>query len=186
MRRIIIAAALTVAAGAAQASSIDVFAPTQSARSSIIEIGCLACVKAAEKAAEEKLAPTLAPGSQIVELRHIDGKPMVYRTDNWLGGSAVTWVSKGTPLELQAYGLDPEVSTEIAVEQADGETEWAVPAADIAEVATPETGELEATQSAAAKIIDRSAKTSAITADAAALASAPQIFDASKMELRLN
>ena len=192
MRRIIITAALTIAAGAAQASSIEKLAPTLGSKSSIIVFGCPSCVEAAKKAEEEKLAPPLAPGSQSVEVRMVDGKPMVYRTDNWLGGSAVTWVSKGTPLELQAYGLEPETDTKIAATPVDG-IHPEDPAFSIVEAPSNLETEVAQTPKAsgpasegaetASKMIDRSATTSAIIADAA---SGPKPFDASKMELRLN
>ncbi|PWW01813.1 hypothetical protein DFR52_102477 [Hoeflea marina] len=188
MRRIIFTAAMTVAAGAAQAASVDFFAPTASTRSSIVVIGCPACVKAEEKAEEEKRSPALAPGSQTVELRIVDGKPMVYRTENWLGGSAVTWVSKGTPLELQAYGFEPEAGADTAAAPLD-DIHQDDPAKAVAEIPAEPKADMAGTPAAdqdmaASKMIDRSATTSAITADAAA--GTPKPFDASKMELRLN
>lgn len=190
MRRIMIAAALTVAAGAAQASSIEVFTQSASSKSSIIVIGCPSCVQAAKKAEEEKLAPPMAPGTQTVKVRLVDGKPMVYRTDNWLGGSAVTWVSKGTPLELQAYGFEPDIGTKLAAQPLDdihqGQKAISVAEApsdantDVAEA--PETTGAD-TADAAAKMIDRSATTAAIVANAAG---GPKLLDVSNMKLRLN
>jgi len=48
--------------------------------------------------------PTLEAGTQSVVVRNIDGQKRVVRTEAWMGGSPVTFVSKPTPEALAAAG----------------------------------------------------------------------------------
>ncbi|MBU4527699.1 MAG: hypothetical protein KUA43_11820 [Hoeflea sp.] len=105
MLRVMIAAILCAGAGAASAGSIEPFKATTSTRTSIVEVGCPACAREAKEKAAEEAQIKLAPGQQIIEVRNVDGQMMIYRTENWLGGSPVTMVSKATELDLIALGV---------------------------------------------------------------------------------
>ncbi|MBC7283179.1 plant virulence effector HPE1-like domain-containing protein [Hoeflea sp.] len=105
MLRMIIAATLCAGAGVANAGSIESFEATSSTRTSIVEVGCPACARAATEKADEEGRVKLAPGEQIIEVRNIDGEMMIYRTENWLGGSPVTMVRKASELDLIALGV---------------------------------------------------------------------------------
>ena len=104
MLRLIAATLLCAGASAAGASSIESFKETSSTRSSIVEIGCHECARAAEAAAQEAEV-RLEPGEQIIEVREVDGEKKIYRTEGWLGGSPVTMVSKASEANLIALGL---------------------------------------------------------------------------------
>jgi len=105
MLRVMIAAILCAGAGAASAGSIEPFKATTSTRTSIVEVGCPSCARDAREKAAEEAQIKLAPGEQIVEVRNVDGEVMIYRTENWLGGSPVTMVRRASELDLIALGV---------------------------------------------------------------------------------
>ncbi|WP_420408550.1 plant virulence effector HPE1-like domain-containing protein [Hoeflea sp.] len=197
MLRLIAAALLYAGASAASASSIEVFKETSSTRSSIVEIGCHECVRAAEAAAREAEV-RLEPGEQIIEVREVDGEQMIYRTEGWLGGSPVTMVSKASEADLIALGLvDPEIEdngTDVADAPAseggvadEGAVETA--GADAAEPAVTEPA-LSAPRLIQEPLFEPVVADSAPGVDAQAttssLESEPKPFDPSSFELRLN
>jgi hypothetical protein len=177
MQRLIIAAAVCMGAGSASASSIEPYTPTANTKSSIVEIGCPSCAReAAEKAAEEAQVK-LAPGEQIVEAREVDGKMMIYRTENLLGGSPVTMVRKASEADLIALGVaspkDNMVAETDAAGNGAGDQPLTAEAADAPRLFEPVIAN-------SAPGIDEETMTSA-------LSDAPQaVFDPSKYELRLN
>tara|TARA_R110002020_G_scaffold86731_10_gene214146 strand:- start:16289 stop:16828 length:540 start_codon:yes stop_codon:yes gene_type:complete len=179
MLRVMIAAALCAAAGAANAGSVDTFAPTSSDRSSIIEVGCPACAREAAKKAAEEAEIKLAPGEQIIEVRNIDGQMMIYRTENWLGGSPVTMVRKATDLDLIALGVAKPETEQIAETGTDKAPVEAQPPVTAETTAEPPLFEPVIANTAPG--IDKDTKTSALGEQAAATP-----LDASKFELRLN
>jgi hypothetical protein len=95
MRMILLAGMMTFAAAAANAeSSIDIIRTDNTSRS-IDFIRCSACAPLkAKKAAVADVV--LKPGTQKVEIRDVAGVRKVYRTEAWLGGSPVTYVSKAS------------------------------------------------------------------------------------------
>jgi hypothetical protein len=95
MRMILLAGMMTFAAAAANAeSSIDVIKTDNTSRS-IDFIRCSACAPLkTKKAAVADVV--LKPGTQKVEIRDVAGVRKVYRTEAWLGGSPVTYVSKAS------------------------------------------------------------------------------------------
>jgi hypothetical protein len=95
MRMILLAGMMTMAAAAANAeSSIDVIKTKDTSRSIDI-IRCSACtpLKSKKVAVPEVV---LKPGTQKVVLKEVGGVLKVYRTEAWLGGSPVTYVSKAS------------------------------------------------------------------------------------------
>ena len=110
MRAPVALAALSLA-GMAHAGSIDMVKslPPGAAAASIVKLGCTDCPPPAPK----KLAynvPALKPGEQKLELRMVNGKEKLFRTDAWLGGSPVVFVSTPTAemiAELKAPARKP-------------------------------------------------------------------------------
>ena len=129
---------------------------------SIETIACDGCVAETRKEAEPAL--TLAPGTQKIELKTVDGVTKVYRTEAWLGGSPVVFVSTASDALIARIN-----DKDVAAKETDKAPE---------EPATTR-----------ANMIDESATTAAVTADMGAEARiAPEqaAFDAGKLELRLN
>jgi len=169
MRLNILIIALLSSACGAQAGSIEAIRTGQDAVRSIEKIDCGSCVRQ-EKKKLAAAAIELAPGTQRIEIREVDGVKKVYRTEAWLGGSPAVYVSKALPdADTAVAEGQPVVSEEIA----------ATPAATTEQLPVP----------AEAHMIDEKSTTSAVTADIGAEATVkPKTasFDPAKLELRLN
>jgi hypothetical protein len=90
-----LAAGLLVAcASQASAGSIDPVATGSDNTTSVVTIGCEACppLKPA-KSKDSYVVRDLEPGTQTVEIREINGKMKVVRTEAWLGGSPVVFIT---------------------------------------------------------------------------------------------
>ncbi len=113
MRQIFLNAVFLLAAGSAMAGSIEVVGPSKpkEAGSIIIET-CGHCPPLQTEASKKDYSvPELRPGAfQQAEVRDVDGEKKIYRTENWMGGSPVLFVSKATPEQMLA--LAPPVPTE--------------------------------------------------------------------------
>ena len=168
MRLNILILALLTSAGAAQADSIEAVRTGHDPIRSIETIDCDSCIRE-EKQKQAQATIELAPGTQKVEIREIDGVKKVYRTEAWLGGSPAVYVSKALPDEQPAVAeAQPEALKDMA-------------AAPIASEQPP--------VSADADMIDEKATTSAVTADTGAEAKVEPkktVFDPSALELRIN
>ncbi|MEQ8481679.1 MAG: plant virulence effector HPE1-like domain-containing protein [Hoeflea sp.] len=197
MLRLIAATLLCAGASAASASSIEAFKETSSTRSSIVEIGCHECARAAEAAAREAEV-RLEPGEQIIEVREVDGEKKIYRTEGWLGGSPVTMVSKASEADLIALGLvepetlDAETDVADAAQTEDGVSDAGAVVTAGADAETPAVTEpaLSAPELVRKPLfepviantdpgVDSASTTSALTAK-------DKPFDPSSFELRLN
>lgn len=168
MRLDILVLALLSSAGVAQAGSIETIATGQDPVRSIEEIRCDVCAPAhQEEQAEAEIE--LAPGTQKIEIREIDGVKKIYRTEAWLGGSPAIYVSKALPddqptvAEAQPEGADDVAAAPITTQQPP--------------------------VSADADMIDEKATTSAVSADTGAEVKVEPkraAFDPSGFELRIN
>jgi hypothetical protein len=170
MRVHILALAALSAAFAAEAASIDDIKTGRANPTSIQTITCKTCQQQPRKAVAQ--APELEPGTQKVELREVGGVMKVYRTEAWLGGSPIVFVSKATPDLISAMATTTPAGHDI-----------------LSSGAAP--GEVPATPPATldANLIDEGAKTSAVTADIGAEAKVETrraAFDVGTLELRLN
>jgi hypothetical protein len=167
MRVHILALAAFSVTGLAHAASIDSVKTGVAKARSIEAIHCAKCVQEARK----KVAPAaieLAPGTQKVELRTIDGVTKVYRTEAWLGGSPVVFVTKASDAMIAKHIMDK-------------------PAENV--VAKADEKPVEQPAAADANMIDQTTTTAAVTADLGAAAKIePKVpaFDAGKLELRLD
>lgn len=144
MRQFILGAAIALIAGSASASSIDVVGKAAPAgEGSIIKESCTSCppLQSTERK-KDYTVPTLSPGSlQASELRDVDGQKKLYRTEGWMGGSPVVFVTKATPDVVEALdknvapaGVDPTATTSVigpetkpAVAAMSGEAEQSAP-----------------------------------------------------------
>ncbi|ASW05724.1 MULTISPECIES: plant virulence effector HPE1-like domain-containing protein [unclassified Rhizobium] len=106
MRSFFVTLACVLTGGSAMASSIQPIEGTMiGGRGSIIDKSCTECPPLKPPVAEREYSvPTLEPGTQSVVVRNIDGQKRVVRTEAWMGGSPVTFVSKPTPEALAAAG----------------------------------------------------------------------------------
>jgi hypothetical protein len=168
MRLNILVLALLSSAATAQAGSIDVIATGKDSVRSVEKIHCDSCAKVVPKKAQSVVE--LTPGTQKIEIRDVEGVKKIYRTEAWLGGSPVTYVSKALP-------DDPLLAGNKAAKDA-----------DIA--AAPAVAADPPAQTAEADMIDEKSTTAAVTADMGAeakveTAAKVQAFDPDKLELRL-
>ncbi|MBX4952341.1 hypothetical protein HJA95_22840 [Rhizobium binae] len=100
MRQIFLGAAILLMAGTAMASSIEIIGKTAPrAAGSIVTESCADCPPLqAEVTKKDYTVPQLKPGAlQTTEVRDVGGEKKVYRTEAWMGGSPVVFVSKATP-----------------------------------------------------------------------------------------
>lgn len=106
MRSFFLTLACVLAGSSAMASSIQPVDGTMIAgKGSIVDKSCADCPPLKPKLAEkEYTVPTLTPGTQSIVVRSIDGERRVVRTEAWMGGSPVMFVSKPTPEALSAAG----------------------------------------------------------------------------------
>jgi hypothetical protein len=105
MRRIFLSAVFLLAAGSVMAGSIEVVGPSKAKEAgSIITETCDHCPPLQTEASKKDYSvPELLPGAfQQAEVRDVDGEKKIYRTENWMGGSPVLFVSKATPEQMLA------------------------------------------------------------------------------------
>ncbi|NKK61166.1 plant virulence effector HPE1-like domain-containing protein [Rhizobium ruizarguesonis] len=119
MRQIFLGAAILLMAGSAMASSIEVVGKTAPrAEGSIVTETCAHCPPLqAELTKKDYTVPELKPGVlQASEIRDVGGEKKIYRTEGWMGGSPVVFVSKATPESMiaaapPAEGIDMNATT---------------------------------------------------------------------------
>lgn len=92
--RFLLTSALILASGTAFASSITPVT-NHGGNGSMVAKSCAGCppLKPKEAAASYQV-PALEPGSQKTEIVEINGEKKVLRTEAWLGGSPVVYVTK--------------------------------------------------------------------------------------------
>ncbi|MDB5552646.1 MAG: hypothetical protein JWL86_2630 [Rhizobium sp.] len=168
MRVQILALAAFSVTSLAHASSIEIVHMGVDKVRSVEAIHCAKCLQEAKKKVEPAPEIELAPGTQRVELRTVNGETKVYRTEAWLGGSPVVFVTKASDAMIAKHIVNKPAETIAAKVE---EKPVVQPAA------------------ADAGLIDETATTAAVTADmGAAIKVEPKkaAFDASKLELRLD
>ena len=106
MRSFFLTLACVLAGGSAMASSIQPIDGTMiGGKGSVVDKSCAPCPPLKPKLVEKEYnVPTLSLGTQSVVIRDIDGQKRVVRTEAWMGGSPVMFVSKPTPEALAAAG----------------------------------------------------------------------------------
>ncbi|QRI62127.1 hypothetical protein JQ506_14680 [Shinella sp. PSBB067] len=117
MRSLLPTIAFMLLAAPALADSIHPVAGTTSA-GSIEAIRCDDCpaLKPKLKAATYHV-DAIAPGTQKVEIREENGERKIYRTEAWMGGSPVLFVSKAAPGTVEAATAEKtEVGNAVTVD----------------------------------------------------------------------
>jgi hypothetical protein len=133
MRHIILTAAfvLTGSAAAMASSLLTVDEAHSKGAASIVSKSCAECPpQVVEVIKKSYIVPKLTPGAQKVEVRGTGGQKTIARTEAWMGGSPVVFISKATPGALAAMG-EPvdgiELTTTTAMAQSAKQETPAVP-----------------------------------------------------------
>lgn len=116
MRHLLVTAAFLAVTGPALASSIEIVGPAPAKGTSILVVNCTTCPPL--KVVEDKKAykvPQIPPGTQAAEIVEIDGESKLRRTESWLGGSPVVFISKA-----EGWSTDGSVIAAAASVPADG------------------------------------------------------------------
>ncbi|PPJ47577.1 hypothetical protein C0075_18730 [Rhizobium sp. KAs_5_22] len=116
MRHLFLTAAFLAVTGPALASSIEIVGPAPAKGASILVVNCTTCPPL--KAVEDKKAykvPQIAPGTQAAEIVEMDGEAKLRRTESWLGGSPVVFISKA-----EGWSTDGSVIAAAAIGPDDG------------------------------------------------------------------
>ncbi|OOG76688.1 hypothetical protein B0E45_00645 [Sinorhizobium sp. A49] len=175
MRLLLITTAVALAAGSAWASSIDAVVSGQAVNSSVAAVTCPQCPPLQNRKKITYVVPEIEKGSAKVELKEINGEMKLVRTEAWLGGSPVVFVSK------------PSADVIKAASGGTGQADVATAAA-LGDLANP------GDHGAVAPTIDETAKTAAVqtmtqagpAVTAAATGETSRQFDPTSLELRLN
>jgi len=94
MRRLLLTAIVALTGGSAMASSVEYINGTHITNGSFVRMDCGGCQPLKGKTVTQGYAiPSIEPGTQHMEMREIDGKRTLVRTEAWLGGAPVTFVS---------------------------------------------------------------------------------------------
>ena len=107
MRSMFLSAAFLLIASSAMASSfLPIDGKTRTSGDSIQTKVCADCppIKP-EIAKKDYVVPELPVGTQTTVVRQINGEQKVVRTEAWLGGSPVVFISKASPEALAAAGV---------------------------------------------------------------------------------
>ncbi|MCJ9720962.1 hypothetical protein MOV66_13415 [Agrobacterium sp. SHOUNA12C] len=110
MRPFFLTLACVLAAGSAMASSIQpIDSKTQTDGGSILDKVCTDCPAIKPQIVKKDyVVPELTPGTQSIVIRDVDGQKKVVRTEAWMGGSPVVFISKPTPEALAAANTAPD------------------------------------------------------------------------------
>lgn len=173
MRTLLFIVASLLATGSAGASSVEVVKTGQDANNSISQLSCAHCPPPVVTKKTSYVVPDVAPGTDRVELKQIDGEMKLVRTEAWLGGSPVVFITKASEEAIKAAQL-------------------AAPAEHLAEAPAADALPAEAQRTATLAVIDGTVKTGAVsTASMAGMAaitpqdSRSQEVDLENFQLRL-
>ncbi|MEI2297799.1 plant virulence effector HPE1-like domain-containing protein [Ensifer sp. MJa1] len=172
MRLSLITTVLGLAAGTAAAQSVEAVVSGSTDNASVATVSCPQCPPLQSKKKVTYVVPTIDHGTETIELKKINGEMKVVRTEAWLGGSPVVFVSKPSQGIMQAASKGDDTAT--------------ITVSNDADVENPDMPEEKMLT------IDQTARTAAVTPVSASMAPAPvvedgsQHFDPSALELRLN
>lgn len=102
MTRLLMTALAVLCAGTAAASSIEIVKTNTGASSSVETRECPNCPALVVKKKSTYEVPVVAPGTEQVEIRSINGEMKVVRTESWSGGSPVVFISKASEQDIKA------------------------------------------------------------------------------------
>jgi len=175
MRALLFTFASLAAASTAGASSLENVVSGEKVNSSISQLSCGQCPPLVVEKKNSYIVPEVAPGTDRVELKKINGEMKLVRTEAWLGGSPVVFISKASDADIQqARAKEPHTG-------------------DLAKAVTADAPPVEARARATVEIVDMAAKTAslAIASTAGMAAVTPQDtqsqeVDLENFQLRLN
>ncbi|OBZ92961.1 hypothetical protein ADU59_24280 [Pararhizobium polonicum] len=107
MRTLLLTLASLAAAGTAGASSLENVIPGSNANS-VSQFSCTHCPPLVVKKTSNYIVPEVAPGTERVERKEINGEMKLVRTEAWLGGSPVVFISKAPEEPVKAAQVEPE------------------------------------------------------------------------------
>ncbi len=179
MRPSLLPALFALAAGPAGASSIEMITtgPEADTAGSIETITCGNCPPVPQAVAVNAYqVPTITSGTEKREIRNVNGQMKLLRTEAWLGGSPVTFVSALPPDLFKGMDSQSGVSLASAATTSVG----TLIAAGGVDAATQTASVTDTTKGAAPVAAD-------MTSDRASdTATRSQGFDASGLQLRVN
>ncbi|QRM54522.1 plant virulence effector HPE1-like domain-containing protein [Sinorhizobium sp. BG8] len=163
MRRLLSTFAIAVLATPALAGSVERLVPGDQSEKSVEVISCDHCpaLKEEQKAHSYNVGE-IAPGTQKIEIRDVNGEKKMFRTEAWFGGSPVVFVNTAPDQPSAAAKAEPQAA------------DTAVDAAITPVDSNLKTGALDA-----------AAASGAMPANAASAGESRE-FDPSRFELRLN
>ena len=129
MRALLMTGLLALGIAPASAGSVEYFKAAEVGSSSVTRIGCPKCFEKKRKAEREDTQ--LPPGTEINEIKVIEGETKLVTTENWLGGNPVTIVRKATDVDIARYGDGAQDAIQMA------DTPDAAPAKDESVVVAP-------------------------------------------------
>jgi hypothetical protein len=94
--RVLLFSLVSLVAASAHASSIEAVITGGSKGPSITQMPCNQCPPPVVKKSSSYVVPEIAPGTEHVEIREINGEKHLVRTEAWLGGSPIVFVSKAS------------------------------------------------------------------------------------------
>lgn len=115
MQRLFLTAIVVLTGGSAMASSIEYINDVHIPNGSFVRLNCAGCQPLKNKPVTQGYAiPSIEPGTQHTEMREVDGKRELLRTEAWLGGAPVTFVSTNPAWMTDPSGTGTGTGTAIA------------------------------------------------------------------------
>ncbi len=101
--------AMLIGSSAMASSFLTLDGATRTSGDSIQSKVCVDCAPIKQEVAKKSyVVPELPVGTQTTVVRQINGEQKVVRTEAWLGGSPVVFISKASPEALAAAGVSPD------------------------------------------------------------------------------
>ena len=118
MRHLFLTAIITICATSASAASIEVLASGNGDSKSVVVMSCANCPALKQPTDKtDYIVPNLEAGTQKIEVVDRDGERKLLRTEAWMGGSPVLFISKAPAEAVQAAdAAAPAEDTTVAVD----------------------------------------------------------------------
>lgn len=168
MRALLFTFASLALAGTAGAASVEVMKTGQDQNHSVSELSCAHCPPPIVEKKTSYIVPEVAAGTDRVELKEINGEMKLVRTEAWLGGSPVVFITKASEDTIKA-----------------AQAQQLPPAEHLAKAGTLENQASGAEATARLPIIDSTVKTSAVSTAAMAGMAAVTPQDSQSQEVDL-
>lgn len=123
MRTLLTTFALMLLAAPALAGSIEPVGGTSPTGTSVSTISCADCPALKPKRKTDPYhVDAIAPGTQKVEVREANGERKIFRTEAWMGGSPVLFVSKAPAETVQAAEAEKSIEDDAVTVDATART----------------------------------------------------------------